>query len=63
MSLGGFGAALAVGHLAGAAGVIDPHQSGGPVQRRFALQLAACVPNFLIQSTSTRLTIRGRSTS
>ena len=50
MSLGGFGAALAVGHLAGAAGAwIAPHQSGGPVATALCLQLAACVPNFLIQ--------------
>jgi galactonate dehydratase len=50
MSLGGFGAALGVGHLAGAAGAwIAPHQSGGPVATALCLQLAACVPNFLIQ--------------
>jgi galactonate dehydratase len=50
MSLGGFGAALAVAHLAQTAGAwIAPHQSGGPVATALCLQLAACVPNFLIQ--------------
>jgi galactonate dehydratase len=50
MSLGGFGTSLAVAHLAGAAGAwIAPHQSGGPVATALCLQLAACVPNFLIQ--------------
>jgi galactonate dehydratase len=28
---------------------IAPHQSGGPVATAVCLQLAACVPNFLIQ--------------
>jgi galactonate dehydratase len=50
MSLGGFGPALRVAHLAEAAGAwIAPHQSGGPVATAVCLQLAACVPNFLIQ--------------
>jgi galactonate dehydratase len=50
MSLGGIGNALAVAHLAAAAGAwIAPHQSGGPVATAVCLQLAACVPNFLIQ--------------
>jgi galactonate dehydratase len=50
MSLGGFGATFGVAQLAGAAGAwIAPHQSGGPVATALCLQLAACVPNFLIQ--------------
>ena len=50
MSLGGFGPTLAVAQLAAAAGAwIAPHQSGGPVATALCLQLAACVPNFLIQ--------------
>ncbi len=50
MSLGGIGPTMAVSHLAGAAGAwIAPHQSGGPVATAVCLQLAACVPNFLIQ--------------
>jgi galactonate dehydratase len=50
MSLGGFGPALGVASLARAAGAwIAPHQSGGPVATALCLQLAACVPNFLIQ--------------
>lgn len=50
MSLGGIGNALAVAHLALAHGsYIAPHQSGGPVATAVCLQLAACVPNFLIQ--------------
>jgi galactonate dehydratase len=50
MSLGGIGSTLAVAGLAGAAGAwIAPHQSGGPVATAVCLQLAACVPNFLIQ--------------
>ena len=41
---------LAVAHLAEAHGSwIAPHQSGGPVATAVCLQLAACVPNFLIQ--------------
>lgn len=50
MSLGGLGQTLAVAHLAQTAGAwIAPHQSGGPVATAVCLQLAACVPNFLIQ--------------
>ena len=50
MSLGGIANTLAVAHLALAHGsYIAPHQSGGPVATAVCLQLAACVPNFLIQ--------------
>ncbi len=50
MSLGGLANTLAVAHLAQAHGSwIAPHQSGGPVATAVCLQLAACVPNFLIQ--------------
>jgi galactonate dehydratase len=50
MSLGGIRPTLAVGHLAAGAGAwLAPHQSGGPVATAVCLQLAACVPNFLIQ--------------
>ncbi len=50
MSLGGMTNTLAVANLAMAHGsVIAPHQSGGPVATAVCLQLAACVPNFLIQ--------------
>ena len=50
MSLGGIGNSMAVAHLALAHGSwIAPHQSGGPVATAVCLQLAACVPNFLIQ--------------
>jgi galactonate dehydratase len=50
MSLGGILPTLAVAHLAKAHGSwIAPHQSGGPVATAVCLQLAACVPNFLIQ--------------
>lgn len=50
MSLGGIANTLAVAHLAQAHGSwIAPHQSGGPVATAVCLQLAACVPNFLIQ--------------
>jgi galactonate dehydratase len=50
MSLGGIGPTFAVARLAQAAGAwIAPHQSGGPVATAVCLQLAACVPNFLIQ--------------
>jgi galactonate dehydratase len=50
MSLGGIGNTLAVAQLAAAHGSwIAPHQSGGPVATAVCLQLAACVPNFLIQ--------------
>jgi galactonate dehydratase len=50
MSLGGIAptmqvAAIALGH----GSVIAPHQSGGPVATAVGLQLAAAVPNFLIQ--------------
>jgi galactonate dehydratase len=50
MSLGGIRPALAVADVALAAGAwIAPHQSGGPVATATCLQLAACVPNFLVQ--------------
>ena len=50
MGLGGLGPTLAVVGLAEAAGAwIAPHQSGGPIATALCLQLAACVPNFLIQ--------------
>jgi galactonate dehydratase len=50
MSLGGIGPTLAVANLALAHGSwIAPHQSGGLVATAVCLQLAACVPNFLIQ--------------
>jgi galactonate dehydratase len=50
MSLGGIRNTLAVAHIAEANGAwIAPHQSGGPVATAVCLQLAACVPNFLIQ--------------
>ncbi|MBA3710805.1 MAG: mandelate racemase/muconate lactonizing enzyme family protein [Planctomycetes bacterium] len=50
MSLGGIANTLAVANLASAHGSwIAPHQSGGPVATAVCLQLAACVPNFLIQ--------------
>lgn len=50
MSLGGIGPAMTVANLAAAAGAaIAPHQSGGPIATAVCLQLAACVPNFLIQ--------------
>jgi galactonate dehydratase len=50
MSLGGISNTLAVAHLAAAHGsLIAPHQSGGPIATAVCLQLAACVPNFLIQ--------------
>ena len=49
MSLGGINNTLAVAHIAEANGAwIAPHQSGGPVATAVCLQLAACVPNFLI---------------
>src|SRR3569623_2325262 len=48
--LGGSGNTLAVANLALAHGSwIAPHQSGGPVATAVCLQLAAVVPNFLIQ--------------
>ena len=50
MSLGGIGPSMAVAGLAAGAGAwIAPHQSGGPVATAVCLQLAACVPHFLIQ--------------
>jgi galactonate dehydratase len=50
MSLGGIVNTMAVANLALAHGsYIAPHQSGGPVATAVCLQLAACVPNFLIQ--------------
>lgn len=50
MSLGGILPTIAVAELAAADGAwIAPHQSGGPVATAVCLQLAACVPNFLIQ--------------
>ena len=50
MSLGGITNTHAVANLALAHGsYIAPHQSGGPVATAVCLQLAACVPNFLIQ--------------
>jgi galactonate dehydratase len=50
MSLGGIGATLDVAAIARGSGAwIAPHQSGGPVATAVCLQLAACVPNFLIQ--------------
>ncbi|MBS0633156.1 MAG: mandelate racemase/muconate lactonizing enzyme family protein [Verrucomicrobia bacterium] len=50
MSLGGIGPTFAVANLALAHGsYIAPHQSGGPVATAVCLQLATCVPNFLIQ--------------
>jgi galactonate dehydratase len=50
MSLGGLLPTLAVSAMAAADGAwVAPHQSGGPVATAVCLQLAACVPNFLIQ--------------
>ncbi len=50
MSLGGITSTMQVAHLAQAHGSwIAPHQSGGPIATAVCLQLAACVPNFLIQ--------------
>jgi galactonate dehydratase len=50
MSLGGIGRTLDVAAIARGAGAwIAPHQSGGPVATAVCLQLAAAVPNFLIQ--------------
>ncbi|HWJ75507.1 MAG TPA: mandelate racemase/muconate lactonizing enzyme family protein [Kaistia sp.] len=50
MSLGGITNTLAVANVALAHGsYIAPHQSGGPVATSVCLQLAAAVPNFLIQ--------------
>jgi galactonate dehydratase len=50
MSLGGITPSLAVAAIGAADGAwIAPHQSGGPVATATCLQLAAAVPNFLIQ--------------
>ena len=50
MSLGGIQPTMQVANLALAHGsYIAPHQSGGPVASAVCLQLAAAVPNFLIQ--------------
>ena len=50
MSLGGIAPSMQVANLALAHGsYIAPHQSGGPVATAVCLQLAAAVPNFLIQ--------------
>jgi galactonate dehydratase len=50
MSLGGIASTMQVANLALAHGsYIAPHQSGGPVATAVCLQLAAAVPNFLIQ--------------
>ena len=50
MSVGGITNTIAVANIAQANGAwIAPHQSGGPVATAVCLQLAAIVPNFLIQ--------------
>jgi galactonate dehydratase len=50
MSLGGLLPTLAVCAMASADGAwVAPHQSGGPIATAVCLQLAACVPNFLVQ--------------
>jgi len=50
MSLGGILPTVAVSGMAAADGAwIAPHQSGGPVATAVCLQLAAFIPNFLIQ--------------
>jgi len=50
MSLGGITNTIAVAALAEANGAwVAPHQSGGPVATAVCLQLAACIPNYLIQ--------------
>ncbi len=50
MSLGGIAPSMQVASIAHAHGsYIAPHQSGGPVATAVCLQLAAAVPNFLIQ--------------
>jgi galactonate dehydratase len=50
MSLGGIAPTLAVAEMAAAAGAwVAPHQRGGPVATAVCLQLAATVPNVLIQ--------------
>ena len=64
MSLGGIANTLAVANLALAHGsYIAPHQSGGPVATAVCLQLAACVPNFLIQEHFDAFNDPGRATS
>lgn len=50
MSLGGIGPTMSVAGLAATSGAwIAPHQSGGPVATAICLQVAACVPHFLVQ--------------
>lgn len=50
MILGGITNTMAVANIARANDAwIAPHQSGGPVATAICLQLAACIPNFLIQ--------------
>lgn len=50
MSIGGITPTLEVASIGAADGLwIAPHQSGGPVATAVCLQLAAVVPNFLIQ--------------
>ncbi len=50
MSLGGIAPSMQVAAIAhGHGSYIAPHQSGGPVATAVCLQLAAAVPNFLIQ--------------
>jgi galactonate dehydratase len=50
MSLGGITNTIAVAALAEAnGGWVAPHQSGGPVATAVCLQLAACIPNYMIQ--------------
>lgn len=50
MALGGLLPTLTVCGMAAAEGAwVAPHQSGGPVATAICLQLAACVPNFLVQ--------------
>jgi galactonate dehydratase len=50
MSLGGLLPVLTIGGMAAAAGAwVAPHQSGGPIATVICLQLAACLPNFLVQ--------------
>lgn len=50
MSLGGITNTIAVANIAQANGAwVAPHQSGGPVATAVCLQLAAIIPNFLIQ--------------
>jgi galactonate dehydratase len=50
MSLGGITRTIAAANIAQANGAwVAPHQSGGPVATAVCLQLAAVIPNFLIQ--------------